>query len=117
MELSAMHNLKLGPKFLLKWAVVAIIVLVNLYADICMYLNGDIAYPLLALVLVCVGVYVFVSKKMYAQRYAFPSVAGMTAFIIFPLIYTVWISFTNYSGSHVMNVDSAMAFHLQKTYK
>lgn len=117
MELSAMHNLKLGPKFLLKWAVVAIIVLVNLYADICMYLNGDIAYPLLDLVLVGVGVYVFVSKKMYAQRYAFPSVAGMTAFIIFPLIYTVWISFTNYSGSHVMNVDSAMAFHLQKTYK
>ena len=73
MELSAMHNLKLGPKFLLKWAVVAIIVLVNLYADICMYLNGDIAYPLLDLVLVGVGVYVFVSKKMYAQRYAFPS--------------------------------------------
>ncbi|MGN0902467.1 MAG: maltose ABC transporter permease MalF [Succinivibrio sp.] len=117
MELSAMKNLNFGPKVLLKWAAVILIVLVNLYADVCMYLNGDIAYPLLDLVLVGVGVYVFVNKKMYAQRYAFPSVAGMTAFIIFPLIYTVFISFTNYSGAHVMNVDAAMNFHLQKTYK
>ena len=54
---------------------------------------------------------------MYAQRYAFPSVAGMTAFIIFPLVYTLWISFTNYSGAHVMTVDAAMNYHLQKTYK
>ena len=117
MELSAMHNLKLGPKALLKWTVVALIVLVNLYADICMYSNGDIAYPLLDLVLVGAGVYIFVSKKMYAQRYAFPSVAGMSAFIIFPLVYTLWISFTNYSGAHVMTVESAKAFHMQKTYK
>ncbi|NLK85402.1 MAG: maltose ABC transporter permease MalF [Aeromonadales bacterium] len=117
MELSSVQNTKLSPKACLKWAVVVFIVLVNLYADIKMYMNGDIAYPLLDLVLVGVGVYVFVSKKMYAQRYAFPSVAGMTAFIIFPLIYTLWISFTNYSGAHVMSVDSAMAFHLQKTYK
>lgn len=117
MELSAINNLKLSPKILIKWLVVAVIVLVNLYADIRMYLNGDIAYPLLDIVLVGVGVYVFVSKKMYAQRYAFPSVAGMTAFIIFPLIYTLWISFTNYSGAHVMTVESAKAYHLQKTYK
>ena len=80
-------------------------------------MNGDIAYPILDLVLVGVGVYVFMNKKMYAQRYAFPSVAGMTAFIIFPLVYTLWISFTNYSGAHVMNVDAAMNYHLQKTYK
>ncbi|MGN1281641.1 MAG: maltose ABC transporter permease MalF [Succinivibrio sp.] len=117
MELSAINNLKLSPKILIKWLVVAVIVLVNLYADIRMYLNGDIAYPLLDLVLVGAGVYVFVNKKMYAQRYAFPSVAGMTAFIIFPLIYTLWISFTNYSGAHVMTVESAKAYHLQKTYK
>ena len=117
MELSAMQNFKLSPKVALKWAVVIAIVLVNLYADIRMYVNGDVAYPLLDILIVGVGVYVFVNKKMYAQRYAFPSVAGMTAFIIFPLVYTLWISFTNYSGSHVMTVDSAMSFHLQKTYK
>ena len=117
MELSENHNLKLRTAFFVKWAVVAVIVLVNLYADVCMYLNGDIAYPLLDLVLVGAGVYIFVNKKMYAQRYAFPSVAGMTAFIIFPLIYTVWISFTNYSGSHVMTVAAASDYHMQKTYK
>ena len=89
MELSSVQNAKLSPKVLLKWAIVALIVLVNLDADVMMYMNGDIAYPILDLVLVGVGVYVFMNKKMYAQRYAFPSVAGMTAFIIFPLVYTV----------------------------
>lgn len=117
MELSSVQNAKLSPKVLLKWAIVALIVLVNLYADVMMYMNGDIAYPILDLVLVGVGVYVFMNKKMYAQRYAFPSVAGMIAFIIFPLVYTLWISFTNYSGAHVMTVDAAMNYHLQKTYK
>ena len=117
MELSSVQNAKLSPKVLLKWAIVALIVLVNLYAHVMLYMNGDIAYPILHLVLVGVGVYVFMNKKMYAQRYAFPSVAGMTAFIIFPLVYTLWISFTNYSGAHVMTVDAAMNYHLQKTYK
>ncbi len=117
MELSDSPKIAVTPKFLLKWTVVALIVLVNLYADICMYNNGDIAYPLLDLVIVGVGLYVFLNKKMYAQRYAFPAVAGMTAFIIFPMIYTLWISFTNYSGSHVMTVQTAMNYHLQKTYK
>ncbi len=117
MILSSMQNGQLCPKMALKWTVVILIVLINLYADIHMYMNGDIAYPLLDLILVGVGVYVFVSKKMYAQRYAFPAVAGMTAFIIFPLVYTLWISFTNYSGDHVMSVENAMKYHLKKTYK
>ena len=117
MILSSIQDKKLCPKVAMKWTIVLLIVLVNLYADVCMYINGDIAYPLLDLVLVGVGVYVFVSKKMYAQRYAFPAVAGMTAFIIFPLIYTLWISFTNYSGAHVMSVENAMKYHLKKTFK
>lgn len=71
----------LGKKMLV-WAIAAVVVLVNLYADACMYLNGDIVYPLLDIIIVGIGVYVFTSKKMYAQRYAFPSVATMIAFII-----------------------------------
>ena len=62
MELSAMQNFKLSPKVALKWAVVIAIVLVNLYADIRMYVNGDVAYPLLDILIVGVGVYVFVNK-------------------------------------------------------
>ena len=83
---------------IVKWLIVAVVVIVNLYADIKMYANGDIAYPLLDIILVGAGVVIFTNKRLYAHRYAFPSVAGMTAFIIFPLVYTVWIAFTNYSG-------------------
>ena len=102
---------------IVKWLIVAVVVIVNLYADIKMYANGDIAYPLLDIILVGAGVVIFTNKRLYAHRYAFPSVAGMSAFIIFPLVYTVWIAFTNYSGDHVMTVEGAMNYHLQKNYK
>jgi maltose/maltodextrin transport system permease protein len=118
METTAAGKQSVSPgKFALKWGIVALIVLVNLYADACMYLNGDIVYPLLDIIIVGLGVWVFTSKKMYAQRYAFPSVAGMIAFIIFPLVYTVYISFTNYSGDHIMTVDDAEKYHLNAVYR
>ena len=118
METTAAGKQSSSPgRFALKWGIVALIVLVNLYADVCMYLNGDIVYPLLDIIIVGLGVYVFTSKKMYAQRYAFPSVAGMIAFIIFPLVYTVYISFTNYSGDHIMTVEDAMRYHLNAVYR
>lgn len=41
---------------IIKWLIVAVIVIVNLYADIKMYANGDLAYPLLDIILVGAGV-------------------------------------------------------------
>ncbi|MDD6318302.1 MAG: hypothetical protein PUA61_05595, partial [Succinatimonas hippei] len=65
METTATGKQRVSPgRFALKWGIVALIVLVNLYADVCMYLNGDIVYPLLDIIIVGLGVYVFTSKKM-----------------------------------------------------
>lgn len=41
-----------------------------------MYMNGDIAYPLLDLVLVGVGVYVFVSRENVRSALRFPKRSG-----------------------------------------
>ncbi|WP_409422428.1 maltose ABC transporter permease MalF [Pseudaeromonas sp. ZJS20] len=101
----------------IKWLVAALIALLNGYAIIMMYAGGEIAFALLDLIVVSVGLYVFMSKRMYAHRYIFPGVAGMVVFIIFPLAYTISIAFTNYSGANLLSLENARAYHLKKTYK
>ena len=101
----------------IKWLVAILVVLLNGYAIIMMYAGGEIAFALLDLFLVATGVYVFLNKKTYAHRYIFPGVAGMIAFIIFPLAYTISIAFTNYSGANLLSLENAMNYHLKKFYK
>jgi maltose/maltodextrin transport system permease protein len=60
---------------------------------------------------------VFVSRKLYAHRYIFPAVAGMGVFVIFPLMYTVGIGFTNYSASNLLSFDQVKENLLGRTYQ
>lgn len=106
-----------SPLTWLKWVIVLIIVTYAGYMVVSMYLRGDIAFPLLIVVVVTSGVIIFLSKKTYAHRYAFPAIAGMVTFIIFPMLYTISIAFTNYSGDHTLTVDRAMKYHLDKVYR
>jgi ABC-type sugar transport systems, permease components len=101
----------------LKWLLASLVVLLNGYAIIMMYAGGEVAFALLDLVLVASGVYIFLNKRTYAHRYIFPGVAGMVAFIIFPLAYTISIAFTNYSGANLLSLENAMNYHLKKTYR
>ncbi len=106
-----------SPLSWLKWLAVILIVAYSGYMVVSMYLRGDVAFPLLVIVLVTSGVIIYLSKRTYAHRYAYPAIAGMLTFIIFPMVYTISIAFTNYSGEHTYTQDRAMKFHLQKLYK
>ena len=75
-----------------------------LYTVVALYVQGQMAFALLGLVVTGIASYLFINRRMYAQRYIFPSVAGMLVFVIFPLLYTVGIGFTNYSGSNLLSL-------------
>lgn len=75
-----------------------------LYLVVALYVQGQMAFALLGLVVTGIASYLFINRRMYAQRYIFPSVAGMLVFVIFPLLYTVGIGFTNYSGSNLLSL-------------
>lgn len=110
-KLSASH------KSWLKWASLGLVSFINGYATILMYARGEYAFALLTLVLTSLGVYIFARKQTYAHRYIFPGVAGMILFIIFPLLYTIGLSFTNYSGSNQLNLERAQNVLMQRTYQ
>ncbi|MFT5880837.1 MAG: maltose/maltodextrin transport system permease protein [Moritella sp.] len=102
---------------LLKWFILTLIGLVNGYAAVVMYARGETSFAVLTLVLTSLGLFIFGSKKTYAHRYIFPGIAGMILFIIFPLVYTVGIAFTNYSAKNQLSFERAQSVLLDRTYQ
>ncbi|HEY8976430.1 MAG TPA: maltose ABC transporter permease MalF, partial [Burkholderiaceae bacterium] len=54
-------------------------------------------------------------RAALAWRYLFPGVVGMLLFVAFPLIYTMWIGFTNYSSIHLLSQARVKAYLLEQT--
>lgn len=104
-------------KSVLKWGILSAVAALNGYVCVLMYSRGETAFAMLTLVLTALAVYVFGSKKNYAHRYTYPGIAGMILFIIFPLVYTVGLAFTNYSATNQVTLERAQAVHLTKTYQ
>lgn len=103
-----------------KWLVLAIIGLIDLvllYGVTLMYAQGELAFALLVVVLAAVGSWVFISRQGYNYRYVYPSLLGVVTFIVFPLIYTVNVAFTNYSSNNLLPFERVKAIHLTKTYR
>ena len=103
-----------------KWlalAVVGLIDLVLLYGVTLMYARGELAFALLVLILATAGSWVFISKQGYNYRYVYPSLLGVVTFIVFPLIYTVNVAFTNFGSNNLLPLERVKAIHLAKTYR
>lgn len=91
--------------------------LAALYVVALMYLAGQ---PVLAsgvLAICALAAYVFNSKRTYAGRYLFPGMLGIGMFVVLPLLYTLWIGFTNYSSSHIITFERATEVLLSKTVR
>ena len=101
----------------IKWGLLTLISLVAGYAIVLMYAQNEIAFALVTLVLVSSGVIVFARKDTYSHRYIYPGLAAMVLFIIFPLMYTVGIAFTNYSGANQLTYERVQSQFLAQTYE
>lgn len=83
-----------------KRAFVGLLYLLAFYLVFTIYLQGEILFALLTLVVVASGIFVFSSERAYRWRYLFPGISVIGIFVVFPLVCTVVIAFTNYSGSN-----------------
>ena len=100
-----------------KWTVVILGLLAGLYLVTIMYAAGQ---PLVAFACLCMfalAFYVYLSRRGYAYRYMFPGLLGMGLFVVFPMVYTVTIGFTNYSSpDHLQTFERATQVLLEQTY-
>jgi maltose/maltodextrin transport system permease protein len=95
--------------------VAALVALAGLWAAGAAYSAGQPALALGAFALVGAGLYVYRSRAALAWRYLFPGVVGMLLFVVFPLVYTMWIGFTNYSSTHLLSQARVKAYLLEQT--
>ena len=95
--------------------VAALVALVGLWLVFAIYSAGQPVLALGAFALVGAGLYVYLSRAALAWRYLFPGVTGMLLFVAFPLVYTMWIGFTNYSSTHLLSQARVKAYLLEQT--
>lgn len=114
---SPAKSLPSSRNLFIKWALLGSVGILNGYATILMYSRGEIAFALLTLIITALGLYIFGSKKTYAHRYIYPGIAGMILFILFPLAYTVGLSFTNFSAKNQLSFERAQTVLLDRTYQ
>lgn len=105
---------------LTKWigpALLALLALSGLYLVFMLYVSGQTVIAGVGLFVVALMVYVYTAPGAYSYRYLFPGVAGALIFVVFPMIYTIAIGFTNYSSKHLLEFDRATKYLLDETYQ
>jgi ABC-type sugar transport system permease subunit len=60
---------------------------------------------------------VFLVEGLYPWRWMTPGVALLLLMVIFPLVYTIEIAFTNFGGTHLLSRDQALADLTSRYYK
>jgi maltose/maltodextrin transport system permease protein len=116
---SGQHSIQSGislPHQLAKYLALTCIDITLLYLAFLMYIGNESLFALTILVITSLGNYFFLSTKTYAHRYIFPAIVGMTIFILFPLLYTMGIAFTNYSGSNLKTYEQVTEQLKELTY-
>ena len=88
--------------------IAALAVLPVLYLDFITYQSGNSWLGVVILGLLALGLYIYLSPRVYAFRYLFPGLFAFALFVIFPLLYTVYISFTKYSSSHLLSYQNVV---------
>jgi len=64
-------------------------------------------WALAVLALAGLAAWVYLSPRFMAWRYIAPGALAAAVFIVFPMAYTLAISFTNYSGEHLLSFERA----------
>jgi maltose/maltodextrin transport system permease protein len=96
--------------------LVALVVLPALYLDFNIYHTGNVWIALAMLIVIGVGTFIYLSDAGYTYRYLFPGFLGFGLFVIFPIVYMVFLSFTKYSSQNLLNFDRSLAMLEQESF-
>ncbi|MDP6190747.1 MAG: maltose ABC transporter permease MalF, partial [Gammaproteobacteria bacterium] len=95
---------------LLRWlgkSVLALIVAALLYSAWIVYLVGQPLFGVLLLFVAMVSGVVFSSRRFYTLRFIVPGMITMILFVIFPIVYTIYLGFTNYGSFNLLHYERA----------
>ena len=106
-----------GLSRLLRPLLLVAAALACLYVIALVYATGETLLAGTMLVITVLALRVYTSAKLYAYRYLFPGIAAALIFVVFPMVYTVGIGFTNYSSRNLLDFPRATRYLLDETYR
>ncbi|MEM9797028.1 MAG: maltose ABC transporter permease MalF [Pseudomonadota bacterium] len=77
----------------------------------CAFYLYEVAQPLFAVIVLALATgfaIIFGTRRFYGARFIFPGVAAVLIFIAFPVAYTIYIGFTNYSSFNLLTYERAV---------
>jgi maltose/maltodextrin transport system permease protein len=104
------YRLRPGP------ALLALVLVGALYVVAMVYAAGQTLLAATMLAITALALWVYSSAKTYAWRYLFPGIAAALVFVVFPMVYTVAIGFTNYSSRNLLEFPRATQYFLDETF-
>jgi maltose/maltodextrin transport system permease protein len=96
--------------------VTVIAAAIALYVVYALYIGGSPVLAVAATAGFGLAFFVYTQRSAYSARYLFPGLAGVALFILLPAVYTVWISFTNYSSKNLLTFERATEVLAGETY-
>lgn len=108
--------MRLSTEKVIQLLVSAIVVVFGLFVVAKIYMAGQFIPALACLSVLAFGIFVYTSSRAYPYRYLFPGLIATLVFVVFPIVYTFAISFTNYSSRNLLTFDRAKQYFLEQTY-
>ena len=108
--------MSLNGGFPIRQILVALVVLPALYLVFNIYQAGNSLIALAMLIVICLGAFFYLSDLGYTYRYLFPGFLGFGLFVIFPIVYMVFLSFTKYSSQNLLYFGRSLALLRQETF-
>lgn len=88
--------------------VVAAISILLLWVSFYLYQIAQPTFAAIVLALATGFAITFGARRFYNGRFIFPGIAAVLIFIAFPVLYTIYIGFTNYSSFNLLTYDRAV---------
>ncbi|HEY0821921.1 MAG TPA: maltose ABC transporter permease MalF [Rhizobacter sp.] len=89
--------------------------LAALYIVVVVHAAGETLLAATLLFITALAAWLYTSPRFYAWRYLFPGIAAALVFVVFPMLYTIGIGFTNHSSANLLSFQRATQYHLDDT--
>jgi len=109
-----------APSALKRWSpsvLLTVVLLGALYMVTLVHAAGETLLAGTMLIISALALWVYTSPRTYAYRYLFPGIAAALIFVVFPMVYTMSIGFTNYSSKNLLKFPRATQYFLDETYQ
>ena len=102
------------PNRVLPWIIASMLAAICVYLAVRILSAGEWLAAGAFLAIAGAGFIVYLSNAAFAYRYLYPGLAAMAVFVLFPLLYTAQIGFTNYSSAHLLSESRARQYLLDQ---